>query len=125
MEAERDAALDRAHDLAREFLKSLPDRPVGARAGFSELVAALGGPLPETGEAPARVVDALAKAVEPGLIASAGPRYFGFVIGGGVPSALAADWLTGTWDQNGGLNATSPAAAAAEAVSAVWVAGER
>ena len=121
MEAERDAALDRAHDLAREFLKSLPDRPVGARAGFSELVAALGGPLPETGEAPARVVDALAKAVEPGLIASAGPRYFGFVIGGGVPSALAADWLTGTWDQNGGLNATSPAAAAAEAVSAVWV----
>jgi len=121
IEAEREAALDRAHDLALEFLKSLPERPVGPRASFDELVAALRSPLPDAGEAPARVIEALAKAVEPGLVASAGPRYFGFVIGGGVPAALAADWLTATWDQNAGLNATSPAAAAVEAVAAEWV----
>lgn len=120
-QAEREAALDRAHDLARDFLKSLPERPVGPRATFDELVRALGGPLPESGDEPVRVVDALARAVEPGLIASAGPRYFGFVIGGSVPAALAADWLTSTWDQNAALNATSPAAAAVEAIAAEWI----
>jgi glutamate/tyrosine decarboxylase-like PLP-dependent enzyme len=118
---DRDEALDRAHEIARAFLKSLPERPVGAQASFEDLVGALGGPVPENREEPARVVAALAKAVEPGLIASAGPRYFGFVIGGSVPAALAADWLTAAWDQNAGLNATSPAAAAVEAVAAEWV----
>ena len=118
---EREEALDRARDIAREFFRSLPERPVGARATFEELVGALGGPLPESPEEPASVVTALARAVEPGLIASAGPRYFGFVIGGSVPAALAADWLTGTWDQNAALNIASPAAAATEAVVAEWV----
>ncbi len=118
---DRDAALDRAHEIALEFLNSLPDRPVGPRAGFEELVRALGGPLPESGDAPAEVVDALAAAVGPGLVGSAGPRYFGFVIGGSVPAALAADWLTSTWDQNAALNIASPAAAAVEAVAAGWI----
>ena len=117
----RDAALDRAHHIARAFLKSLPERPVGPRATFEELVRALGGPLPDSGDEPVRVVEALAKAVEPGLVGSAGPRYFGFVIGGSVPAALAADWLTATWDQNAALNIASPAAAAAEAVVAEWI----
>ncbi len=118
---DRDRALDRAHEIAHAFLKSLPDRPVGALASFEDLVRSLGGPVPENRESPERVVEALASAVEPGLIASAGPRYFGFVIGGSVPAALAADWLTAAWDQNAGLNATSPAAAAVEAVAAEWV----
>ncbi len=117
----REAALDRAHDLARLFLKSLPTRPVGPGATFEDLVRSLGGPLPESGDEPERVVEALARAVEPGLVGSAGPRYFGFVIGGSVPAALAADWLTSTWDQNAALNATSPAAAAVEAVVAEWI----
>lgn len=120
-ENERDRALKRAHEIASAFLKSLPERPVGPRATFGELCAALGGPLPESGDEPTRVVDALARAVEPGLIASAGPRYFGFVIGGSVPASLAAEWLTATWDQNAALNAASPAAAAVEAVAAEWV----
>jgi glutamate/tyrosine decarboxylase-like PLP-dependent enzyme len=77
--------------------------------------------LPESGEEPERVVEALARAVEPGIVGSAGPRYFGFVIGGSVPAALAADWLTSAWDQNAALNATSPAAAAVEAVAAEWI----
>ena len=117
----RERALDRAHEIANAFLKSLSERPVGPRATFDELVKALGGPLPESGDEPVRVVDALARAVEPGLVASAGPRYFGFVIGGSVNGALAADWLTAAWDQNAGLSATSPAAAAAEAVAAEWI----
>src|SRR6187399_10563 len=117
----RERALDRAHEIAREFLRSLPERPVGARASFDDLVKALGGPLPENGEEPVAIVDALSAAAAPGLIASAGPRYFGFVIGGSVNAALAADWLTSAWDQNAGLNATSPAAAAAEAVAAEWI----
>jgi glutamate/tyrosine decarboxylase-like PLP-dependent enzyme len=115
------AALDRARAIAGEFLRSLPERPVAARATFEELVRALGGPLPEASEEPVSVINDLAKSVEPGLIASAGPRYFGFVIGGGVPAALAADWLTATWDQNAALNVASPAAAAAEEVAASWI----
>jgi glutamate/tyrosine decarboxylase-like PLP-dependent enzyme len=118
---ERNAALDRAHGIARDFLNSLPERPVGPHATFETLVGSLGGPLPEDGEAPARVIEALAKAVEPGLVGSAGPRYFGFVIGGSVPAALAADWLTSAWDQNAALNAASPAAAAVEGVIAEWI----
>ena len=117
----REAALDRAREVARDFFETLPERPVGARATFADLVRSFGGPLPEQGEDPARVVDALAKAADPGLIGSAGPRYFGFVIGGGLPAALAADWLTSTWDQNAALNIASPAAAAVEEVSAGWV----
>ncbi|MEO5763039.1 MAG: aminotransferase class V-fold PLP-dependent enzyme [Vicinamibacteria bacterium] len=118
---EREAALDRAREISRDFFKTLPDRPVGPKATFAELVEAFGGDLPETGEDPAHVVDALAKAADPGLIGSAGPRYFGFVIGGGVPAALAADWLTATWDQNAALNIASPAAAAVEEVAGAWI----
>jgi glutamate/tyrosine decarboxylase-like PLP-dependent enzyme len=121
LEEARERALDRAHEIATSFLRSLPLRPVGAQASFDELVKALGGPLPESGDEPRQVVDALATSAAPGLIASAGPRYFGFVIGGSVNAALAADWLTSAWDQNAGLNATSPAAAAAEAVASEWI----
>jgi glutamate/tyrosine decarboxylase-like PLP-dependent enzyme len=111
-----DDALARAHELAAEWLDTLRERPVDA-AGEP---AGLGGPLPERGEEPAAVVEALAAAAEPGLVASAGPRYFGFVTGGALPAALAADWLTSAWDQNAGLYSMSPAAAAAEATVLAW-----
>jgi glutamate/tyrosine decarboxylase-like PLP-dependent enzyme len=117
----RDAALDRVRELSRDFLKGLDSRPVGSQARFEDLVASLGGALPDRGVDPVAVVERLAKGVEPGLVASAGPRYFGFVIGGNLPAALGADWLTSTWDQNAGLAATSPAAAAAEVVVADWI----
>jgi len=118
---ERAAALQRVQELSREFLAGLAERPVGATGRFEDVVARLGGPLPERGAGPVDSVEQLAAAVAPGLIASAGPRYFGFVIGGSLPAALAADWLTSTWDQNAAFSATSPAAAAAEAVVAEWL----
>ncbi|MCY7417222.1 MAG: aminotransferase class V-fold PLP-dependent enzyme [Chloroflexi bacterium] len=114
-------ALVRAHELALEFLAGLPDRPVRPSTDAASLLAALGGPLPESGEDALAVVEHLARAVEPGLVATAGPRFFGFVIGGSVPAARAVDSLVGTWDQNAALFAASPAAAVVEEVAAGWV----
>ena len=108
-------------DLAADFLEGLDRRPVHATATHDELATALGGPLPDRGEAPGEVVAALAAAADPGIVASAGPRYFGFVVGGGLPGALAADWLASAWDQNAGLYALSPAASVAEEVAAGWL----
>jgi glutamate/tyrosine decarboxylase-like PLP-dependent enzyme len=94
---------------------------VGARADAAEMRAALGGPLPEEGEPAARVVEELARRADPGLVATAGPRFFGFVVGGSVPAAVGADWLASTWDQNAGLFVLSPAAAIAEETVARWL----
>jgi glutamate/tyrosine decarboxylase-like PLP-dependent enzyme len=110
-------ALDAAHRAATAFLDSLAGRPVGARGDG----AGLRGPLPEQGEAPERVIEALVAGAEDGLVASAGPRYFGFVMGGAVPSSVAADWLAAAWDQIAGTIEMSPAAAAAEETAGVWL----
>ena len=111
-----DAALGRAAALAGEWLATLAERPVRADGPAD----GLRGPLPEDGEDPLAVVEALAAAAGPGLVASPGPRYFGFVTGGALPAAVAADWLTSAWDQNAGMHVMSPAAAAAEQTVAAW-----
>ena len=111
-----DPALRRAAELAGAWLEGLPERPVRA-SGEAD---GLRGPLPEQGEDAGAVIEALAAAVEPGLVASAGPRYFGFVTGGALPAAVAADWLTSAWDQNACLHVMSPAAAAADETVAAW-----
>src|SRR5207245_3110442 len=100
--------LDRARDHAADFLSSLPERHVGARADRAALLRALDVPLTDDGVGEETVLDDLVRGAEPGIIGSAGPRYFGFVIGGSLPVALAADWMTSTWDQTPGLFATSP-----------------
>jgi glutamate/tyrosine decarboxylase-like PLP-dependent enzyme len=115
------ALLRQTADLAADFLDGLPARPVAPRATHDELLAAFGGHLPDRGEAAGEVVDHLAAIAEPGLIASAGPRFFGFVIGGSLPSALAADWLTSAWDQNAGLYVIGPSASVAEEVAGRWL----
>jgi glutamate/tyrosine decarboxylase-like PLP-dependent enzyme len=113
--------LQRALELSEQYLDSLPDRRVGPSAALPELRGALGGPLPEEGAEPTRVVEILASGVEGGLMATAGPRFFGFVIGGSLPAALAADWLASAWDQNAALHIASPAAATVEDVAAAWL----
>jgi glutamate/tyrosine decarboxylase-like PLP-dependent enzyme len=113
--------IERTAELAEGFLESLGERPVGARAEVASLREAFGGRLPDTGEDPVAVIERLATASEPGLVASAGPRYFGFVIGGALPAAMAADWLAAAWDQDAAGYVCSPAAAVAEEIAAEWL----
>jgi glutamate/tyrosine decarboxylase-like PLP-dependent enzyme len=117
---DRTAGLRAAAKHAEAFLATLDDRPVAARIAAAEVREALGGPLPEHGEDPATVIDALATGAEPGLVATAGPRHFGFVIGGALPAALAADWLVSAWDQCAAFHSLSPAAAAIEEITSAW-----
>ncbi|HJT64688.1 MAG TPA: aminotransferase class V-fold PLP-dependent enzyme [Candidatus Limnocylindria bacterium] len=118
---DRERTLRRAAELSFAFLGELAERHVGARTDGNTIAAALGGPLPEDGEDPVTVIEDMARRLDPGLVATAGPRYFGFVIGGAIPAAVGADWLTAAWDQNAVLHATSPAAAAAELVAGAWM----
>src|SRR5215218_8052507 len=115
-------ALDRAHTHATAHLASLDEAPVRPTASLETLRGRFLRPLPDEGLDPAAVVDELAANAEGGLVRSAGPRYFGFVVGGGLPAALAADWLTSAWDQNAGLYVIGPAAAVAEETAGGWLA---
>jgi glutamate/tyrosine decarboxylase-like PLP-dependent enzyme len=116
----RTRGLSAAAAHAQRFLASLDGRPVAARADAAAIRDVLGGALPEHGEDPEAVIDALAAGADPGIVASAGPRHFGFVIGGALPAALAADWLVSAWDQCAAFHSLSPAAAAIEEVAAQW-----
>ena len=114
--------LDLTADYAAQFLDSLDERPVRASVSVEDLVERLGGPLPEEGIEDAHVLAELIAGAEPGVVGTQTGRYFGFVIGSALPASVAADWLTSVWDQNGFSVITSPAAAAAEAVAATWLA---
>jgi glutamate/tyrosine decarboxylase-like PLP-dependent enzyme len=113
--------LQRAHAHAADYLQRLPDRPVAASASREELLAALRLPLPAHGEADAAVLDLLAAQAGRGTSACASPRYFGFVIGGSLPVALAADWLVSSWDQNAGIYVISPLVSVLEDIAAEWL----
>jgi len=118
---ERRRALDAAHAAAVRFLDTLGSRPVWPRAGLDEMTEAFGGPLPATGEDPAQVIEDLAAIADPGLVAIPGGRFFGFVIGGTLPAALASDWLVSAWDQNSGSSTMTTATVGIERVAGRWV----
>jgi glutamate/tyrosine decarboxylase-like PLP-dependent enzyme len=113
--------LGRAASHAAHYLATIRERHVGATASGDELREMLGGPLPESGDDGGRVVDDLARAAQNGTTASQGPRYFGFVTGGSLPVATAADWLVSAWDQNAQVYVMSPLASVVEGIAAGWL----
>ncbi len=114
-------ALGRAHEHARAFLEGLDNRPVAAPADVEELRSRFFRPLPDEGCDPLQVIDELVAAADRGLHASAGGRFHGWVIGGALPSAVAADWLAAVWDQNAGAFAVSPASSVVEEAAGAWL----
>src|SRR6478735_2400551 len=113
--------LFRAAELAVDYLRRMPELPVREEASLDELRAALRVPLNDTPIDAATVVQELAAAAEPGLAQVQSPRYFGFVIGGGLDAAIAADWLASVWDQNAGGYPCGPSAAVVEEAVGEWV----
>jgi glutamate/tyrosine decarboxylase-like PLP-dependent enzyme len=114
-------ALMRAAGLAIDYLARMPELPVREEASLDEIRAALRVPLNDAPMDPELVVSELAEAAEPGLVQIQSPRYFGFVIGGGLDAAIAADWLTAAWDQNAGGYPCGPAAAVVEEAVGEWL----
>jgi glutamate/tyrosine decarboxylase-like PLP-dependent enzyme len=115
------AVLDLALAHAHRWLESLPDRRIPATGTADDAAARLGTMLPARGAPAAEVIDRLAAAVEPGLMANASGRFYGWVMGAALPSAMAADWLVAAWDQNAGMRAATPGVVAVEEVAAAWL----
>jgi glutamate/tyrosine decarboxylase-like PLP-dependent enzyme len=115
-----DKALDRAATHARDWLAEIPTRSVPPKVDADQVIAAL-GELPDGPTDPADVVDLLARAVEPGLMAIGSGRFFGWVMGGTLPAALGADWLVSAWDQNTGMRYPTPGTTGVEEVAATWL----
>jgi len=113
--------LRRTAELAADYVDSLGERPVFPQVTPEQLREALGGPLPDEPLPAEQVVEELVAGAEPGVVALGSGRYFGFVIGGALPAALAADWLTSAWDQNAGLYAGGPSASVVEQITREWL----
>jgi len=113
--------LQKAFESSLEYRKSLDSRRVFPDEKMLNDMKRLDFPLPEKPNDPDKIFELLAAAGSQGTVAVAGPRYFGFVIGGSTPVTLAANWLAGAWDQNCGMDTTSPVAAFVEEVSLKWL----
>jgi len=113
--------LRRALTHALDFYERLDLTSVCATTDRSRLRKRLAKPLPIKGNPSGEVIDELVADVSDGLSRSAGGRFFGWVIGGSVPAAVAADWLTTCWDQNAALYSCSPAGAVVEEVCGDWL----
>lgn len=114
-------ALEVAHRHALEWLESLDERAIRPELGVDDILARLRRELPDAQSDAAGVVEELAEASAPGLMAMGSSRFYGFVIGGAHPASLAADWLVSAWDQNTGSRQPTPATAALEEVAAHWL----
>lgn len=114
-------ALEYAYTASQKWIAGLDQRPVTSTASHDDLLSRLGGTLPDKGIAPELVVSSLVENASAGLLGSAGGRFFAWVIGGGLDSALAADWLVSTWDQNAAAYACSPASSVIEEIAGAWM----
>lgn len=110
-----------ASDKAIRYLDTIGDRPVAPSPETIQRLSKLGGLLPEDPADPAEVIQLLDEYGSPASMASAGPRYFGFVVGGALPVTVAANWLAAAWDQNTPLSLLSPVGAACEKIALGWL----
>lgn len=113
--------LELALRQALEYLQGVDDRPVGPTASLQQLRTKICKEWNAEGIEASQVVDDLVRDIAGGLNNSVNARFYAWVIGGSLPSALAADWLTSTWDQNAGMYAVSPAAAVVEEAVGPWL----
>lgn len=110
-----------ACERAIRYLEKIGDRRVSPSQEAVVRLSELGGPLPEGPTSPEEVFEMLDEIGSPATVASAGPRYFGFVVGGALPVTVAANWLAGAWDQNAPVSLLSPVGAACERVALGWL----
>jgi glutamate/tyrosine decarboxylase-like PLP-dependent enzyme len=115
------AVLGTTAERAIELYRGLENAHVAASASHAELRARMDRGLGDRGVAPQTVIEELLADVEGGLVGSGGPRFYGWVIGGSLPTAIAADWIVSTWDQNGAIYQCSPAAAVLEEIAGEWL----
>jgi glutamate/tyrosine decarboxylase-like PLP-dependent enzyme len=113
--------LEDAARRAARYLASLPARPVRPDPTAVERLAELDIPLPQNGRGAADVLALLDERIGPATMAMAGPRFFGFVIGGALPVTVAANWLATAWDQNAGLYRSTPGVSHLEMVALAWL----
>jgi glutamate/tyrosine decarboxylase-like PLP-dependent enzyme len=113
--------LSRAVDHAVRYREGLVSGPANPRESYAALRDRLTAPLPETGVSPDAMLEELVALAEPGLMPIAGPRFFGWVMGGSHPAGVAADWLVSAWGQNAGYHVPTPSAAAIEGVAERWL----
>ncbi|MBT0993453.1 aminotransferase class V-fold PLP-dependent enzyme [Cellulomonas sp. DKR-3] len=121
MDLTDESAVDLAVARAKDWLSRVAERPIAPAADVATVQEALGATLPPDPQAAVDVVGRLVAAVEPALIGSQSPRFYGWVIGGTHPVALAADWLVTAWDQNAAMRTTMPGTAAVEELAGTWL----